>query len=238
MQHVTCFTHASGARTCFRHVTGVSYETALSKDKEELPAEFSTGVFCDKFEYRCDAAARTWQRNHAQDNLMYARQPQNSLLVQCRAQPWLPICCAHKMPTNLDSCIILWRAACEGLHTNLDSCIIMWRAARGGLHTCSTPLGMDIDCLHRPDGGGDGCRDLVPLGAVRSNFNFDLTDKRVLNVENVVTDDDNIKQDISIDVYGRKTEEDAAAAPAAAAVETVQQEEEEKEDDLDSLLMA
>jgi len=37
-------------------------------------------------------------------------------------------------------------------------------------------------------------RDIVPLGKVRSNFNFSLDDKRVLNLDNVVTDDDNIKQ--------------------------------------------
>ena len=30
----------------------------------------------------------------------------------------------------------------------------------------------------------------------------------MLNFENVVNDDDNIKQDISIDVYGRDKEED------------------------------
>jgi len=37
-------------------------------------------------------------------------------------------------------------------------------------------------------------RDIVPLGKVRSNFNFNLDGKRVLNFENVVTDDDNVKQ--------------------------------------------
>lgn len=34
----------------------------------------------------------------------------------------------------------------------------------------------------------------MPLGKVRSNFNFSLDDKRVINQDNVVTDDDNIKQ--------------------------------------------
>lgn len=38
------------------------------------------------------------------------------------------------------------------------------------------------------------CRDLVPLGQVKSTFNYNLDDKRVLNFENVVNDDDNIKQ--------------------------------------------
>ena len=49
------------------------------------------------------------------------------------------------------------------------------------------------------------------MGVLRSDFNFSTEDKRVLNMENVVNDDDNIKQDISIDVYGR-TEGDEAAA--------------------------
>lgn len=60
----------------------------------------------------------------------------------------------------------------------------------------------------------------MPLGQTRSKFNFSLDDKRVLNFENVVSDEDNIKQDMSIDVYGRKSKEDAAEAapePAAAA---------------------
>jgi hypothetical protein len=73
-------------------------------------------------------------------------------------------------------------------------------------------------------------RSIVPIGQLKSSFNFDLTDKRVLNMENVVNDDDNIKQDISIDVYGRKEKEslqEAAEEPAAAA---------EEEDELDSLL--
>jgi phosphatidylinositol glycan class S len=56
----------------------------------------------------------------------------------------------------------------------------------------------------------------VPPGTSRSDWNFSLEFKRVLNFENVVTDDDNVKQDMSIDVYGRKKEEEEAAAAAAA----------------------
>jgi phosphatidylinositol glycan class S len=43
---------------------------------------------------------------------------------------------------------------------------------------------------------------------VRSDFNFSLDDERVLNAEVVVNDSDNIKQDMSIDVYGRQKEEE------------------------------
>lgn len=51
-------------------------------------------------------------------------------------------------------------------------------------------------------------------------------------MENVVNDDDNIKQDISIDVYGRKEkealQEQGTEEPEAAV--------EEEEDELDGLL--
>ena len=65
------------------------------------------------------------------------------------------------------------------------------------------------------------CSDLVPLGQTRTKFNFNLDEKRVLNFENVVSDDDNIKQDMSIDVYGRQDKEETAEPtvseePAAA----------------------
>lgn len=79
----------------------------------------------------------------------------------------------------------------------------------------------------------DNLMDLVPLGQTRTQFNFNLDEKRVLNFENEVSDDDNIKQDMSIDVYGRKDDEPAPAAkPAAAKPEAAKEEE----DDLDSLL--
>ena len=49
-------------------------------------------------------------------------------------------------------------------------------------------------------------RGILPLGTVKKDWNFSLQDKRVLNFENEVSDDDNIKQDASIDVYGRNKE--------------------------------
>lgn len=70
------------------------------------------------------------------------------------------------------------------------------------------------------------CRDIVPLGMVKSSFNYDTSDMRVLNMENVVRDDDNIKQDMSIDVYGRKQEEDAS------------DDQQQNSGDIDSLLAA
>jgi len=68
----------------------------------------------------------------------------------------------------------------------------------------------------------DHLMDIAPLPArgsprakARGGFNFSLDDKRVLNSVNVVSDADNIKQDISIDVYGRAEAAEAEAAEAA-----------------------
>jgi len=143
---------AVGARTSFKQVAGVTYGEALSRDVNAFPEEFRTARFCEKWAYRCEAAARTWMRPHAQDNLM----------------------------------------------------------------------------------------DLVPLGGQRGGFNFNLDDKRVMNMTNEVKDEDNIKQDMSIDVYGRKEADEKKAAEEAqkkadAAATKVQQQEEE-EDELDKLL--
>lgn len=66
----------------------------------------------------------------------------------------------------------------------------------------------NIHCLIR--------RDIVPLGQNKSNFNYNLDEKRVLNFENVVDDSDNVKQDMSIDVYGRKTDEDEQTSDEVA----------------------
>lgn len=147
---------ATGARTSFKIASGVRLADALSRNKSILPEGFQEGMWCDKYEERLSASVRTWQRPHAQDNLL----------------------------------------------------------------------------------------DIVPLGKVRANFNFSLDDKRVLNMDNVVTDDDNVKQDISIDVYGRaeKIEKEkataaVAAAATAAAAAAAKEEEEEEEDDLDALLL-
>jgi len=137
----------AGTKTCFTVVTGLTAGEALSRDKSSLPAEFSEGTFCEDYEFRCEASARTWARPHAQDNLL----------------------------------------------------------------------------------------DIVPLGSSRSKFNYNLDEKRVLNMENVVKDEDNIKQDLSIDVYGRKQdEEDEDENGGGAGSEKAPAEEEE--DDLDALL--
>jgi hypothetical protein len=58
----------------------------------------------------------------------------------------------------------------------------------------------------------------VPLGQKKGNWNYNLDDKRVLNFEYVVNDDDNIKQDINIDVYGRAEKAEAEAKALAGKV--------------------
>ena len=60
------------------------------------------------------------------------------------------------------------------------------------------------------------CRDIVPLGQNKSNFNYNLDEKRVLNFENVVDDSDNVKQDMSIDVYGRQKDDEADTSQQAS----------------------
>jgi len=57
------------------------------------------------------------------------------------------------------------------------------------------------------DHARDVVRKLVPEGELKTGFNTSTENKRILNFVNEVNDADNIKQDMSIDVYGR--EEDA-----------------------------
>ncbi|KAK9845336.1 hypothetical protein WJX81_003762 [Elliptochloris bilobata] len=83
----------------------------------------------------------------------------------------------------------------------------------------------------------DNLMDIVPLGQTKGKWNYNLDEKRVLNFDNIVNDDDNIKQDISIDVYGRTPEEgapesEASQAPAEAAAPAAAEEA----DELDALL--
>ena len=55
--------------------------------------------------------------------------------------------------------------------------------------------------------------DIVPLGTSKSDWNFDVSKhKRVLNLVHEVSDEDNIKQDKSIDVYGRFDDEEEGEA--------------------------
>eukprot|EP00929_Paragymnodinium_shiwhaense_P017033 TRINITY_DN1258_c0_g3_i1.p1 TRINITY_DN1258_c0_g3~~TRINITY_DN1258_c0_g3_i1.p1 ORF type:complete len:306 (+),score=86.81 TRINITY_DN1258_c0_g3_i1:130-1047(+) len=58
---------------------------------------------------------------------------------------------------------------------------------------------------------------LVPKGEVKGDFNTSTEHKRILNFVNEVKDSDNIKQDMSIDVYGREDDESAEGDDALAA---------------------
>ena len=108
-----------GAPTSFSAVTGTTLGEARKMDPDAFPEAFRVAGFCEEFEARAEAAARTWARPHARDELM----------------------------------------------------------------------------------------GIVPLGDVKKDFNFSTERPRVLNVVNVVSDDDNIKQDKSIDVYDRFDED-------------------------------
>ena len=60
----------TGASTSFKHVFSLRLGEALARDKSALPPEFAAGSYCENFEARCDACARTWMRPHALDNLL------------------------------------------------------------------------------------------------------------------------------------------------------------------------
>lgn len=63
------------------------------------------------------------------------------------------------------------------------------------------------------DHARDVVRLLAPMGEVKTDFNVSVADKRILNFVNEVKDGDNVKQDMSIDVYGR-AEEDIESSSA------------------------
>jgi len=55
--------------------------------------------------------------------------------------------------------------------------------------------------------GGGGCgRQILAPGELADDFNFNTDKKRILNYKYEPSFEDNVKQDISIDVYGRKEE--------------------------------
>ncbi len=66
---------AAGAKTCFKEVKSVHLGEALARNKALFPEEWSSARFCEDFEFRAGACARTWMRTHAQDNLMCGLTP-------------------------------------------------------------------------------------------------------------------------------------------------------------------
>eukprot|EP00929_Paragymnodinium_shiwhaense_P017030 TRINITY_DN1258_c0_g1_i1.p2 TRINITY_DN1258_c0_g1~~TRINITY_DN1258_c0_g1_i1.p2 ORF type:complete len:277 (+),score=86.11 TRINITY_DN1258_c0_g1_i1:197-1027(+) len=58
---------------------------------------------------------------------------------------------------------------------------------------------------------------IIPKGEVKGDFNTSTEHKRILNFVNEVKDSDNIKQDMSIDVYGREDDDAAEGDEALAA---------------------
>jgi phosphatidylinositol glycan class S len=70
----TCRTPPShlpaGAKTSFTHVFSLRLGEALQRSKAVYPPEFADAAFCENYEARCDACARTWMRPHPMDNLL------------------------------------------------------------------------------------------------------------------------------------------------------------------------
>ncbi|CAM9742392.1 unnamed protein product, partial [Phaeothamnion confervicola] len=98
------------------------------------------------------------------------------------------------------------------------------------------PTGVNMDAIKALDGGEGGhlCEDaimrsqaaartfrrrveaqVIPVGEVVDDFNFNTERKRILNHKYEPSFDDNVKQDKSIDVYGREPEEQLDAQIAA-----------------------
>lgn len=61
---------SNGARTCFKSVWSTTLGSVLSKSQDALPTDFQGARFCENFEARADACARTWMRPHAIQNLL------------------------------------------------------------------------------------------------------------------------------------------------------------------------
>ena len=68
--HRACLRRRAGARTCFKSLVGIKLGDAMARNKSLLPEEFADASFCEDYDFRCDATARTWLRPHAQDNLL------------------------------------------------------------------------------------------------------------------------------------------------------------------------
>jgi len=72
---------------------------------------------------------------------------------------------------------------------------LQWRAGKGsmGCAQCTVLAAASLPTA-TPRPSSTPRSDIVPLGQLKSSFNYSTVDKRVLNLENVVNDDDNIKQ--------------------------------------------
>ncbi len=84
----------AGGKTCFLEVTSVRLGKALQRDLGGLPGLWAEkgAVWCDDYDFRAGACARTWLRPHAQDNLMCGRPPCKMDLGPMLCQParaWL-----------------------------------------------------------------------------------------------------------------------------------------------------
>ena len=61
---------AAGGKTSFAHVFSMRLREALQRDRSAFPPEFADAAFCEDYDIRCDACARTWMRPHPLDNLL------------------------------------------------------------------------------------------------------------------------------------------------------------------------
>lgn len=61
---------SKGMATSYTHVYGSTLGEALAMDTSLLPAEFADAQFAQEFAFRCESAARTWDRPWPKEALM------------------------------------------------------------------------------------------------------------------------------------------------------------------------
>lgn len=64
---------SKGMATSYTHVFGATLGQALAMDASLLPEDFADAKFAQDFKFRCESAARTWDRPWPKEALMYVR---------------------------------------------------------------------------------------------------------------------------------------------------------------------
>jgi len=62
---------SKGMATSYTHVFGATLGQALAMDASLLPGDFADANFAQDFKFRCESAARTWDRPWPKEALMY-----------------------------------------------------------------------------------------------------------------------------------------------------------------------
>ncbi len=79
----------AGGKTCFLEVTSVRLGKALQRDLGSLPGLWAEkgAVWCDDYDFRAGACARTWLRPHAPPAIQDGPRPNAVSACACVAAP-------------------------------------------------------------------------------------------------------------------------------------------------------